>query len=63
MEIASYRILISTAQEVGDMETARVCEGILKEEEAMAEWLEQNLPGLTKNYLAREQTPGATAKH
>jgi ferritin-like metal-binding protein YciE len=63
MEIASYRILISTAQEVGDTETARVCEQILKEEEAMADWLEQNIPSLTKSYLARERTPGATAKH
>jgi ferritin-like metal-binding protein YciE len=63
MEIASYRILISTAQEVGDMETARVCEQILKEEEAMADWLEQNMPMLTKSYLHRDQTPGATAKH
>lgn len=63
MEIASYRILISTAQEVGDLETARVCEQILKEEQAMANWIEQNLPQLTKSYLQREETAGATAKH
>lgn len=63
MEIASYRILVSTAKEVGDEETARVCEQILHEEEAMSEWLEQNLPALTQQYLKREQTPGTTAKH
>ena len=63
MEIASYRILITTAQQVGDQETARICEQILQEEKAMADWLEQNLPTLTKNYLMREETPGATAKH
>jgi ferritin-like metal-binding protein YciE len=63
MEIASYRILITTAEHVGDQETARVCEQILQEEKAMADWLEQNLPNLTKNYLMREETPGATAKH
>lgn len=39
MEIASYRILSATAEEAGDIETQRVCEGILREEEAMAEWL------------------------
>jgi ferritin-like metal-binding protein YciE len=63
MEIASYRILITTAQQVGDQETARICEQILHEEKAMADWLEQNLPTLTENYLMREETPGATAKH
>jgi ferritin-like metal-binding protein YciE len=59
MEIASYRILIDTARQVGDEETARTCEQILQEEEAMARWLEQNLPTLTQQYLTREQTPGA----
>jgi ferritin-like metal-binding protein YciE len=63
MEIASYKILIATAEQVGDQETKRVCEEILHEEEAMADWLEQNVPSLTKQYLRREETPGATAKH
>jgi len=63
MEISSYRILITTAERVGDQETARVCEQILREEEAMAEWLKQNIPTLTQQYLAREEIPGATAKH
>jgi ferritin-like metal-binding protein YciE len=58
MEIASYRILIDTARLVGDEETARTCEQILQEEEAMAGWLEQNLPLLTQQYLTREQSPG-----
>jgi ferritin-like metal-binding protein YciE len=59
MEIASYRILIGTARQVGDEETARTCEQILQEEEAMASWLQQNLPTLTQQYLTREQTSGA----
>src|SRR4029078_2644354 len=33
MEIASYRILIAAAEEIGDSETAQVCEEILAEEE------------------------------
>ena len=63
MEIASYTILIATAEQVGDMETARVCREILREEQAMEDWLKQNAPALTKKYLQREETPGATAKH
>ena len=62
MEIASYGILIATAEHVGDTETARICREILAEEEAMAAWLDENLPDLTKQYLAREEM-GVTAKH
>jgi ferritin-like metal-binding protein YciE len=63
MEIASYTILINAAEDVGDRETACVCEEILHEEEAMAEWLRANLGSLTHAYLQREQAPGVTAKH
>jgi ferritin-like metal-binding protein YciE len=63
MEIASYRILIAAAQQAGDSETARICEQNLREEEAMAAWLEKNLASVTTRYLQREQTPGVTAKH
>jgi ferritin-like metal-binding protein YciE len=60
-EIASYRILIAAAEEVGDHETKRICEEILKEEEAMAAWLEQNTPHVVRQYLQRDQA-GADAK-
>ena len=60
MEIASYRILIATAEEAGDQETKRVCEEILREEEAMAKWAEDNLEPLTRAFLAREME-GASA--
>jgi ferritin-like metal-binding protein YciE len=63
MEIASYRILISTARQIGDDQTARTCEEILREEQAMADWLETNIPTLTRQYLIRDETPGVTAKH
>jgi len=62
MEIASYKIIIAAAEQIGDAETKRVCEEILHEEEEMAAWLEQNLPSLTAQYLKREEA-GATAKH
>src|SRR5690606_23611989 len=53
MEIASYKILISAAKAIGDVETQRVCELILAQEVAMAEWLGNNLEELTFNYLSR----------
>ncbi|MCG7598350.1 ferritin-like domain-containing protein [Halomonas sp. McH1-25] len=62
MEIASYRVLISTAEEAGDAETKRICEGILREEEAMAAWLEQHTPQAVHQYLQRDEAPGADAK-
>jgi ferritin-like metal-binding protein YciE len=63
MEIASYRILVNASRQVGDEQTASVCEQILKEEEDMANWLQENIPTLTRQYLARDETAGATAKH
>lgn len=51
-EIACYRSLITAARAIGDDQTARVCEEILHEEEAMAEWLESNIPTLTSEQLA-----------
>ena len=43
-EIASYTALIAAAKTAGDPETARVCEAILVQEEAMADWLAAHLP-------------------
>jgi ferritin-like metal-binding protein YciE len=63
MEIGSYRILIATAEALADTETKLVCEQILREEESMSHWLEENLPSVAKKYLDRERTPGVTAKH
>jgi ferritin-like metal-binding protein YciE len=47
-EIASYRSLISAATEVNDQETVTVCRQILRDEEAMAQWLDRNIPVLTQ---------------
>ncbi|HSP56744.1 MAG TPA: DUF892 family protein [Halomonas sp.] len=55
-EIANYRALIATAEHCGETEVVRVCQQILKQEEAMAKWLEEHLPVLTRAFLAREET-------
>lgn len=60
-EIASYRIIAAAAKRVGDPATQQVCERILAEEQAMADWLGDYLPSLTTQFLQREETPGATA--
>src|SRR5690625_617559 len=61
MEIASYKILISAARTLGDVETVRVCEEILQEEIAMAKWLEDNFDGIIEKFFALERG-SATAK-
>lgn len=61
-EIASYTALIAAAQTAGEPEVAQVCGEILVQEEAMAEWLLENLPQLTEEFLVRDATPGVTAK-
>lgn len=62
MEIASYRILIAAADYAGDQETKRVCEAILQQEVAMAEWLDQHAAEITRRFLERDERD-VTAKH
>ncbi|WP_067334280.1 ferritin-like domain-containing protein [Stappia indica] len=61
-EVASYRILTAAAEAVGDSETARMCEAICKEEEAMASWLAGQIPEVTRTYLSRESADMDEAK-
>jgi len=60
-EIASYTALIIAAEEAGEADVARICRENLAEEEAMAEWLREHLPKVTKQFLQREEA-GAPAK-
>jgi ferritin-like metal-binding protein YciE len=60
-EMASYRILIAAAEEAGEPEVARICEEILHEEKAMADWLAGYMPELTRRYLERDAA-GEAAK-
>jgi ferritin-like metal-binding protein YciE len=53
-EIASYRSLVAAAQELGQPAIAVICEEILMEEEAMAEWIEQRIPEVTRMMLHHE---------
>jgi ferritin-like metal-binding protein YciE len=63
MEIASYRILIATAAKAGDETTRQLCQDILAQEEAMADWLGSHLDQVSRQYLDRDAAEGVTAKH
>lgn len=55
MEVSSYTVLIATCEARGDHETKAVCETILEQEVAMADWLRDNLPLITREFLARTE--------
>lgn len=57
MEIASYTVLIRAAEAVGDQQTKLVCEQILQQEVAMADWMLQHLPAATSQFLYRSTKP------
>lgn len=54
MEIASYQSLIAAARQLGDTETASVCEQILQDEEAMQAWLREQIPTITIQVLQQQ---------
>lgn len=58
LEIASYKALIVAASALGEAEVARVCEDILRDEEDMARWLEQQLPTIVQEFLGQESQSG-----
>ena len=51
MEIASYRSLIAAAEELAQPRIAELCRANLREEEAMARWLEEQIDGATRAFL------------
>lgn len=53
-EIASYNALIAAAQAIGDQETARVCQSILRDEEDMANFLKQHLAPAVQEYIGQQ---------
>lgn len=58
-EIATYKTLIAAAQQIGDQQTAEVCQLILRDEQEMARWLTAYVPMAVKVLLRPETAPGA----
>ncbi len=52
-EIASYKSLIQLAGETGHREAEQPLQETLREEEAMASWIDSHLSGVTHTYLER----------
>ena len=52
-EIASYKSLIQLAGETGHQEAERPLQETLREEEAIASWIDSRLPDVTHTYLER----------
>jgi ferritin-like metal-binding protein YciE len=50
-EIACYTALRTAAEKIGVREIVSTCDAILKEEVAMADWLQKNLPDVVRDYL------------
>ena len=53
-EIACYTSLIAAAENLGDQETVRVCQEILRDDQAMADFLFQQIPPTTVEMLQME---------
>ncbi len=54
VEVACYRALIAAARDIGEAAVARLCEENLREDEAMARWLDEQIPNLVKQTLEKK---------
>jgi ferritin-like metal-binding protein YciE len=59
-EIACYRSLVAAAEDLGRPEIAVICEEILMEEEAMSQWIEDQIPSVTRMMLHQYTSAGRT---
>ena len=53
-QIASYKSLIAAAEEAGDHETKRVCEGVLETDQQLADRLLPYIPQVTREFMRRD---------
>jgi ferritin-like metal-binding protein YciE len=53
-EIACYRALKAGGERLGLVEVVALCESIIPDEEAMADWLSENLPVVVRSYLEEQ---------
>ncbi len=60
-EIAAYKSLLALAQQAGDAGSVQLLEANLAEEQAMAEWLDDNIEAVTLQYAALRES-GEAAK-
>lgn len=56
MEIASYKALIVAAEEIGQTSIIQACQAILADEQAMAAWLEEQMPAIVREAVQQGET-------
>jgi ferritin-like metal-binding protein YciE len=52
-EIATYRAIITAAQDTGDTDTVQVCQQILGDEQAMARFLDERMPAFVDHIIGQ----------
>lgn len=60
-EVACYKSLIAGATAAGEEDIIPLLEQNLKEDAAMASWLDMNIAAITRDYLANTTTTAATS--
>jgi ferritin-like metal-binding protein YciE len=55
MEIASYQILITAAEQLVDAEAIQVLTRCLQQKEAMAKWIADRAAEITRSFLSRAE--------
>jgi len=61
-EIACYTSLLAAAKKAGDTASVPAIEGILAQEQQMADWLIRHIPDTTEQFLLRSDADGVEAK-
>ena len=61
-EAASYHILIAAAAQAGEPTLQRALAESLRQEDAMAEWVWQNIPPLTRKFLQLSHTNSSASR-
>jgi len=56
MEIASYKAMIVAAEEIGQPAIVEACQGILRDEIAMAQWLDEQMPSIVREAVQQGAT-------
>lgn len=57
MEVASYSILSVAAEAAGQEQIARIARDLLRQEIAFADWVDAQVPEVTRRYLSLSYTP------
>ncbi len=60
-EVGCYKSLIAAARAAREEEIVPHLEANLREDKAMAEWLDMNIDGVTREYLFKAATPAETS--